>query len=100
MASRSDEVETGMNTEIDLVLSSRLLLLKHVGLVLVIKEFDYRQPRVSVVDIIPKARSIDDGQPDLEELLFQLGFGDLDLDSFVNLFGVTTLVVGVVLDSR
>ena len=35
----------------------------------------------------------------LEELLLQLGLGDLDLDSLVNLLGMSALVVCVVLDS-
>jgi hypothetical protein len=34
----------------------------------------------------------------LEELLLQLGLGDLDFDSLVNLLGMTATVVGVVLD--
>lgn len=34
----------------------------------------------------------------LEELLFELGLGDLDLDGLVDLLGVTAAVVGVVLD--
>jgi len=34
----------------------------------------------------------------LEELFFELGLGDLDLDSLVDLLLVPTLVVGIVLD--
>lgn len=34
----------------------------------------------------------------LEELLFQLGFGDLNLDGLVDLLLVSLFVVGVVLD--
>lgn len=33
-----------------------------------------------------------------EELLLQLGFGDLDLDGAVNLLLVAALVIGIVLD--
>lgn len=36
----------------------------------------------------------------LEELLFQLGLGDLDLHSLINLLCMTTPVVGVILDGR
>jgi hypothetical protein len=36
--------------------------------------------------------------PTLEELLFQFSFCDLNLDSLVNLLGVSSLVVGIVLD--
>ena len=35
-----------------------------------------------------------------EEFLFQLRFGDFDLDGFVDLFGVAAAVVGVVFDGR
>ena len=34
----------------------------------------------------------------LEELFLEFGLGDLDLDGFVNLLLVSTLVVGIVLD--
>lgn len=34
----------------------------------------------------------------LEELLLELGLGDLDLDGLVNLLLVAALVVGIVLD--
>lgn len=44
MAGRADEVQAGVHTEIDLVVSAGLLLLKHVGLVLVIEEFDDGHP--------------------------------------------------------
>lgn len=40
----------------------------------------------------------DDDWHTFEELLFQLGFGDLDLDRLVHLLCVSPLVVGVVLD--
>lgn len=33
-----------------------------------------------------------------EKLLFQLRLCDFNLDSLVNLFGVSTLVVGIILD--
>jgi hypothetical protein len=67
VASRADEVETGVDTEIDLVLTTRLLLLKHVGLVLVVEELDNGHPRVTVVDIVAKSGGIDDGQSDCIE---------------------------------
>lgn len=40
VAGRSDEVQAGVDTEIDLLRTTRLLLLEHVGLVLVVQEFD------------------------------------------------------------
>lgn len=49
-----------MNPEIDFVYAARLLLLQHVRLMLIIKEFNDRHPRVAVVDIVAEARRIDD----------------------------------------
>lgn len=37
-------------------------------------------------------------EPTLEELLLELGLGDLDLDGLVDLLLVASLVVGIVLD--
>lgn len=62
MAGRSDEIETGMNTKINLVCTARLLLLKHVRLVLVIQEFDDGHPRVPVVYVVSETRCVDDGE--------------------------------------
>lgn len=39
------------------------------------------------------------GELTFKELLLELSFSDFDFDSLVNLFGMTTLVIGVVLDS-
>ncbi len=62
--SRTDEVEAGMDSQINLVDPARLLLLQHVGFVLVVKEFDDGHPGITIVDIVAKARSIDDREPD------------------------------------
>ena len=40
VAGGADEVQAGVNTEVDLLSTARLLLLKHVRLVLVVKELD------------------------------------------------------------
>lgn len=64
MAGRSDEVKACMNTEVDSVGSAWLLLLQHVGLMLIIQEFNDRHPRVAVVDVVTEARSVNDGQAD------------------------------------
>lgn len=98
VASWADEVETGVDSQINLLCSPWLLLLEHVALMLVIQELNDWLPAVSVVHVVSKARGINDGQADLEELLFQLGLGDLDLDGLVDLLRVTSAVVGVVLD--
>lgn len=39
MASGSDEVKAGVNTEIDPIGSARLLFLQHVRLMLIVQEF-------------------------------------------------------------
>lgn len=62
VAGRADEVQTGVDTEIDLVETLGLLLLKHVGFVLVVEELDNGLPRVAVVDVVSESRSVNDGQ--------------------------------------
>lgn len=67
MASWADEVQASVDTEVDFVVAARLLLLEHVGLVLVVEELDDGHPRVAVVDIVAKARGVDDGQAHCNE---------------------------------
>jgi len=62
VASWADEVQASMDTEVNLVLAVRLLLLKHVGLMLVVKELNDGLPRVTVVDVVAKARSVNHSQ--------------------------------------
>lgn len=57
-----DEVQASVDTEVNLINTTRLLLLKHVGFVLVIKELDDRHPRVAVVHIIAESGGINDRQ--------------------------------------
>ena len=111
----SDEVQASVNAHVNLVCTTGLLLLQHVRFMLVVEEFNDGLPGIAVVDIISKARGINDGQTNytftlvwpeetkrmitFEELLLQLRLGDFDLHSAVNLLLVTALVVGVVLDS-
>lgn len=64
MASRADEVQAGVNTQVDLVLAAGLLLLKHVRLVLVVEELDDGHPGVAVVNVVTEAGSVNDGQSD------------------------------------
>jgi hypothetical protein len=124
VAGRANEVQAGVHTEIDLLGSARLLLLEHVALMLVVKELDDRLPRVAVVHVVAETRGVNNRKADcvpllasnpsyaafyiqlhicvraltLEELLLELGLGDLDLDGLVDLLCVTAAVVGVVLD--
>lgn len=64
MASGSDEIQTRMNTKVDLVGTARLLLLKHVGFVLVVQEFDDRHPRISVVHVVSETGCVNDSETD------------------------------------
>jgi hypothetical protein len=64
VAGGADEVQAGVHAEVDLVLAARLLLLEHVRLVLVVEELDDGHPRVAVVDVVAKARSVDDSEAD------------------------------------
>lgn len=98
VASWANEEQTSVHTQVDLVAALWLLLLQHVALVLIVQKFYDWLPAIAVVHVVAKARCVDDRQADLEELLLELCLCDLDLDSFVNLFCMTSLVVGVVLD--
>lgn len=67
MAGRANEVETSVDSEVDLVLAAGLLLLQHVRLVLVIEELDDGHPRITVVDIVTESRGVDNGETDCEK---------------------------------
>lgn len=62
MAGGPDKVQAGVDAEVDLVGAARLLLLQHIRLMLVVQELDNRLPRIAVVDIVAKARGINNGQ--------------------------------------
>jgi hypothetical protein len=79
MAGRSDEEEACMDTEVALLSSLWLLFLPHVYLVLVIYEVNNGGPRVTIVDVVPEARGVNHGQLDLERLLLEFSFDDVDL---------------------
>ena len=93
VASRTDEVEAGVDAEVDLLLALGLLLLAHVRLVLVVNEVDDGSPRVTVVDVVAEARGVDDGELRLELLLLELGLDDLNLGELVKLLLVALVVV-------
>lgn len=93
MSSGPDEVQAAVNPEVSLLLALRLLFLSHVGLMLVVDEIDDWGPRVTVVDIVPESRSVDDGELDFELLLLKLCLDDLDLGQLVQLLVVTLIVV-------
>lgn len=60
----SNEVQAGVDTEVDFVDTLWLLLLQHVGLMLIIQELNNWHPRVAVVDIVSKTWGIDNGKTD------------------------------------
>ena len=64
MTSGADEIKASMNTEINLLGSSRLLLLEHIRLVLIVEEFDDRLPGVPIVHIVAKTWGINNRQAD------------------------------------
>lgn len=64
MTGRSDEVKTGVDAEVDLVRTTGLLLLQHVGFMLIVKEFDDWHPGVAVVHVVAETGCIDNGQAD------------------------------------
>jgi hypothetical protein len=64
VASGSDEVQAGVDTEVNLVSTARLLLLQHVRLVLIVEELDDGLPRVAVVDVVAEARCVNDSEAD------------------------------------
>ena len=93
MTSRPDEIQAGVDTKITLLTALGLLLLNHVRLVLVVDEVDDRRPRVAVVDIVTETGCVDDGELNLELLLLELSFDDLDFCEFVKLLMVASAVI-------
>lgn len=93
MPSGPDEVEASVNSEINLFVALRLLLLAHICLVLVINKVDDWRPGITVVDIITKTGGVDDGKFDLELLFLKLSLDDFDFGELVELFVVAPAVV-------
>jgi len=82
-----------VNTKVGLLLALGLLLLTHVRFMLVVYEFNNGEPGVTVVDIVPKARCIDNGKLDFELALLKLGLDDFNLSELVQLLVMTLAVV-------
>ena len=93
MSSGTNEVETSMDTEVNLFPSRRLLFLPHIRFVLVVNEVDNGSPRVLVVHIVAESWGVDDGELGLELLLLKLGLDDFDFGQLVELLVVTAVVV-------
>lgn len=60
----SDEIQASMYTKVEFVMAARLLLLKHVRLMLIVEELDDRLPGVVVVHVVAKAGRIDHSKAD------------------------------------
>ena len=65
----ADKVKTGVHTEVNLLCTTRLLFLQHVRFMLVVKKFDDRLPRIAIVDIVAKARGINNSQAHCQAML-------------------------------
>ena len=90
MSSGPDEVEAGVNAQVDFLLALGLLLLPHISLMLVVNEVDDRCPRIPVIDVVTESGSVDDGKLDLELLLLELSLDNFNLGELVELLEVTT----------
>lgn len=94
MTSGANEVETRMYAHISLVGSIWLLFLSHMALMLIIDEIDDGRPRVFIIDIVAKTRSINDCELDFELLLLKFCLDDIYLGIFIfELLDVTPDVV-------
>ena len=82
---RANEVQACMDAEVGFLVSLGLLLLPHVSFMLVVDEFDDRQPRIPVVNVVAKSRGVDDSKLDLELTLLELGLENFDLSQLVEL---------------
>lgn len=79
---RFDEIKTCMYTHIHNTFTTGLLFLSHVVFMLIVNKVNDRNPAMTVIHIITKTRSINNGQLDLKHLFLQFSSGDLDLSSF------------------
>lgn len=79
MSGGPNEEEAGVHPQVGFLTTLRLLLLPHIGLVLIVNEVNDGSPGVTVVDIVSKTGSINDGKLDFERFFFQLGLDDFDL---------------------
>ncbi len=67
-----DEVQAGVDTQVDLIGAAWLLLLQHVRLMLVVQKLNDGLPGVAVVDIVPEPGSVDDSQADWQMSVRQI----------------------------
>lgn len=82
-----------MYAKVALLNALRLLLLAHVRLMLIIHKVNNWDPRITVVDIVAKARCINHSELDFELFFLQFGLDDFDFDGLVELLLVATIIV-------
>ena len=82
-----------MHAKVCLLAALGLLLLDHIRLVLVINEVHNRRPRVTVVDVVAEAGSVNNGELDLELPLLKLSLDNLNLRELVKLLVMALRVV-------
>jgi hypothetical protein len=70
MPSGPDEEKASVNPKVGLLTALGLLFLSHIGFMLIIDEIDNRSPRITVVDVVSETGGINNGEFDLERLLF------------------------------
>jgi hypothetical protein len=78
VASRLDEVDTGVDAVVDNVAAVNLVLSLKVGVETLLNVLDNRAPRVVVVDKVTEARGINDAQAETDTVLLNVGAGGLD----------------------
>ena len=82
-----------MDPKVNLFVSLGLLFLTHIGFMLVVNEFDDREPRVTVVDVVTESRGVNDGELDLELTFLELSLDNFNLCKLVQLLVMTLVVV-------
>ena len=82
-----------MDPKINLFVPLGLLFLTHIGFMLVVNEFDDREPRVTVVDVVTESRGVNDRELDLELTFLELSLDNFDLCELVQLLVMTFVVV-------
>ena len=93
MSCRSDEIQTSVHPHVAFIATFGLLLLSHVNFMLIVHEINDGCPAIPVVDVIPKARRINNSEFHFEGLFFQFCLDNLDLGEFVHLLEMPAGVV-------
>lgn len=88
VASRLNEVDTGVDAVVDNVAAVDLVLSLEVGVETLLDVLDNRAPRVVVVDKVTEAGGIDDAQAETDTVLLNIGAGGLDGHSLGDNVGI------------